>query len=364
MSGLRPPPTRSVVVLLAICTLALSAAGPAVNATARSAPGCASGTDNVDLHERVDTEYGYLDGLTNDSRADWTGGDVLRIGARGDCSLAVTNGSASLTAATVDADRGVLRATVDVGRGGAIRLSREADAPNPTANGTDPATNATASLAVRNRGRENGVGVEVVTRDATGTVDTVRTTAPSGRFFRLEVRLRANGTARVALWPTDDAEPDPDDWHTVRTRANATGNASGTWRVGLDARAYLDEIGIGTRERAADTDPDDAGPGDGSDGDDDPFPTMPPGDQSADGGDDPATGLVLGPFVVLLGAGIFKFAYGLTRFNEQLDAIGSTTKSSEVEPAGWNVALTRFVGAVIAGGGLLWILTSLATILG
>ena len=52
------------------------------------------------------------------------------------------------------------------------------------------------------------------------------------------------------------------------------------------------------------------------------------------------------------GTTIYYYAEGLTRFSEQLDAIGSKTRMEEVEPADWNVALTRFAGAVVAFVGL------------
>lgn len=402
MRSLAPPNRRLAVASLALCAFLVAIAVP-VGATATAAHGvdhrgtaagptlsdsqptatadCDSDGERPAISENRD-DYEYVDGLASDGRADWTSGSILRIGATGDCSLAVTNDSATLTAATIDGNRGVLRATVDVGRDGAIRLSRVPVALNGTANataeaatgsdratnGTEGPANATASLAVRSRGRENGVGVEVVTRDANGTLDSVQTTAPSGRFFHLTVRFRANGTARVALWPTDDAEPDSEDWLTVRTTANASGNATGVWRVGLDARAYLDDIAIGTAERSGDEDaanPDESDPVGGDDDDEFGFPARPPNDQPPDDdGNDPATGLVLGPFVVVFGFGIFKFAYGLTRFNEQWDAIGSKTPASEVEPADWNVAITRFIGAAIAVGGVLWILSSLVALLG
>jgi hypothetical protein len=62
---------------------------------------------------------------------------------------------------------------------------------------------------------------------------------------------------------------------------------------------------------------------------------------------------------VVFGAVGAKFARGVARFNEQLDAIGSTTPASEVEPAGWNVALTRLGGVVVAAIGAWMLLTGL-----
>jgi hypothetical protein len=45
----------------------------------------------------------------------------------------------------------------------------------------------------------------------------------------------------------------------------------------------------------------------------------------------------------LLGA---VWPYKVTRFGEQMDAIGSKRSLSDVEPADWNVMLTRIVGGV------------------
>jgi hypothetical protein len=56
-------------------------------------------------------------------------------------------------------------------------------------------------------------------------------------------------------------------------------------------------------------------------------------------------------FFLLFGGLGALYPYELARFGEQLDAIGSTTRASDVEPAGWNVALTRIVsiGMVVFG---------------
>lgn len=59
-----------------------------------------------------------------------------------------------------------------------------------------------------------------------------------------------------------------------------------------------------------------------------------------------------GSLALIGGPLLYYYAEGLTRFSEQLDAIGSTRPMEEVEPAGWNVMLTRIVGAVVAFAGL------------
>lgn len=57
------------------------------------------------------------------------------------------------------------------------------------------------------------------------------------------------------------------------------------------------------------------------------------------------------------GVGLLVFAlpgvaapYAVTRFGEQLDAIGSTRSWGDIEPAGWNVWVTRAVGTVLLVG--------------
>jgi hypothetical protein len=51
--------------------------------------------------------------------------------------------------------------------------------------------------------------------------------------------------------------------------------------------------------------------------------------------------------LLLFGLPSVACPYTLTKLGEQLDAIGSTRRMSEVEPAGWNVWLTRAGGIVI-----------------
>ena len=65
-----------------------------------------------------------------------------------------------------------------------------------------------------------------------------------------------------------------------------------------------------------------------------------------------AQDIFFGLLALVGGPLMYYYAEGLTRFSEQLDAIGSTRPMEEVEPAGWNVLLTRLVGAVITVAGL------------
>ncbi len=60
------------------------------------------------------------------------------------------------------------------------------------------------------------------------------------------------------------------------------------------------------------------------------------------------TPLVFGAFLLGSGALFALYPYRLARFSEQLDAIGSTTRLSEVEPAGWKVSLNRIGGVTCA----------------
>lgn len=57
-------------------------------------------------------------------------------------------------------------------------------------------------------------------------------------------------------------------------------------------------------------------------------------------------GLAMGIALIGVGAVIYRYAYAITRFSEQLDAIGSTRGVSNVEPATWNVILTKGLAAL------------------
>lgn len=57
--------------------------------------------------------------------------------------------------------------------------------------------------------------------------------------------------------------------------------------------------------------------------------------------------LVPGTLVSLLGLAMAVAPYRVARFQEQLDAIGSTRRREAVEPADWNVQLNRILGVVV-----------------
>lgn len=59
---------------------------------------------------------------------------------------------------------------------------------------------------------------------------------------------------------------------------------------------------------------------------------------------------------VLFGLPMALFPYRVAKLSEGLDAIGSTRDATTVEPAGWNVHLTRVVGVVLVVVGLLYTL--------
>ena len=65
---------------------------------------------------------------------------------------------------------------------------------------------------------------------------------------------------------------------------------------------------------------------------------------------------VLAAFLLVFGVPGAIWPYKLSRFEEQMDSIGSKRSWSEVEPADWKVALTRIMGvgmALFGAGGLL-----------
>lgn len=68
---------------------------------------------------------------------------------------------------------------------------------------------------------------------------------------------------------------------------------------------------------------------------------------------------LLGVALLLIGLGMIIYAQRITRVGEQIDAIGSTRSSFEVEPTDWNVAVTRILGAGVALLGFFRLISSL-----
>ncbi len=335
------PVLLSLVLILAGAVVAgpVAASGGPV-AFDHVSPNCDEDSRDRRLKERAG-QIAFVDTLVNDSSSDWNGGQVVRVGASGDCSLAVTNGTATLTAATVN-ETGVVTGVVDLGENGSLRLV---------------GPNRTAQIAFENDGPAYATSVAVITN---GSVrDRVET--PTGRFFEFTVRRYANGTARFAVWSPD--EEWDGNWD-VRLDGVSTGER---WRVGLSAEAFIDEIAIGTQRVPTPT----PHP---TKTEDDPFPGENPEfstpdvadsqfDETSSGSSDDGSsggGVAFFAVVMTVGGGLgFRFAYALSQFEERIDAIGSTTPWHEVEPADWKVILNRIVFGGIALIGALWLLTIL-----
>ena len=62
--------------------------------------------------------------------------------------------------------------------------------------------------------------------------------------------------------------------------------------------------------------------------------------------------------LILLVVGVFgyRYAYELSRLNERIDSIGSTTPWDEVEPANWSVLLSQVSSIIVVGVGVLMLL--------
>lgn len=349
------PPSRRrfglVCVLLIVVTSAvtLTAADTSRNASAAAEQSCRY--DSYDP-PTLDSEWDetYADALDNGSLEDWTNGQIVRVGASGDCSLAVTDGeSTTLTATAVNGTRGVVTGVVDLGSNGSLRLTEgNRSAPSNGTHGSGAAANVSeptetnaSGIVIANRGPDYGNTIEIVA-DARSE----RLSLSTGRFFEFAIR-QDNGTVQIAVWDADDR------WDRKWDRRFENATVDGDWRLTLDGRAFLDGIAVGVDEpnepttaETATTTTEDTGPYFGDDPDSGSGP-----DQGSD-----SSGTVLGGIVLLaLGAIEVRYARQLTRFGEQLDAIGSTTRASEVEPAEWNVWLTKIFGMVIAGVGLLLI---------
>lgn len=67
-------------------------------------------------------------------------------------------------------------------------------------------------------------------------------------------------------------------------------------------------------------------------------------------------GVLMGAIPVVVGVIIYSKAYAIAKRSEQLDALGSQTPITEVEPAAWNVMLTKGIAVmlVLLGGLLLF----------
>jgi hypothetical protein len=284
-------------------------------------------------------EQSYTDSLDSGSLGDWSEGEIVRVGSSGSCSLLVTDGnSAQLEATTVDGTRGVATGTVDLGANGSLNFA---------ANGSETAASANerSEIVVSNPGPDYGTTVVIETGPQSENV-----TLSSGRFFEFALR-QDNRTTRIAVWDLDNQW----DGEWDLTVENVTSDEDLT--IGLDGEAFLDGVSVGvvepdqpktTTETTSDDDSADVDdpfePGDGRDWDE--RNTDPGREQDSSGR------LFGGVLLVVGGAVVFRYARPLTRFSEQIDAIGSTTDPEDVEPAGWNVFLTKATAVFFALLGL------------
>lgn len=67
----------------------------------------------------------------------------------------------------------------------------------------------------------------------------------------------------------------------------------------------------------------------------------------------------------LIAAGVASVRYPrrIARYEEMLDAIGSTRRVGDVEPADWKVSLTRAGGVILVIAGVLWSVPALGALL-
>jgi cytochrome c-type biogenesis protein CcmH/NrfG len=65
-----------------------------------------------------------------------------------------------------------------------------------------------------------------------------------------------------------------------------------------------------------------------------------------------AGGVVVALALAAVGGVMAAVPYPVARFSERLDAVGSTTQWTRVEPAGWKVLVTRVAGVIIVVMGL------------
>lgn len=69
--------------------------------------------------------------------------------------------------------------------------------------------------------------------------------------------------------------------------------------------------------------------------------------------------VAFGAFMLVVGGLGVAYPYKIAMYGEMIDAIGSTRSLDDVEPAGWNVTLTRMASAVVAIVGLWWLFLGL-----
>lgn len=332
------PPSTLLCTVVLFTVLALLAPAP-VSATAGAQstpePVCTDETDSVAMDD-VDA-LAFTDGFEDGSTANWTDGEVLPIGDEGRCSLGVVDGTNATLTRPVDASTEAVVGSLDLGTGGAVRLVGP--------NGSDGA------VILRNSGRANDRGVELLVRNESGGIEAQRSLSTrSGRFFEFRLRWHPNGTVWLTLDSISSTAP------AVREVDLDTATTPDQYHVELTADAYLDRIGV-VRPTSDETAPEDGGdeyPGSGAQPGSN-YDARPPADDSD--GTDGSGGI--GFIMLLFGLPGALAPYKVARFGEQLDAIGSKTRSRDVEPADWNVLLTRVVGIGMTLVGVLFLLDAM-----
>lgn len=301
---------------------AASGAAAATTPTPTGAPSCSADDADSTLTSRARIDAAFVDRLTNDSLADWDGGRLVRVGAAGDCSLFVAaTETATLQSARINRSNAIVTGAVDLGANGTLSLVDDRR----------------GALTISNPGPDYGTSLVVAAGDRSERVPVA-----TGRFLEFVIRFEGDQTD-VALWPADESWDG--DWD-VRLETGEVGDR----RLRLVGEVSLDELAVGTERptptvtpTVTETEDDFPGadvPDDGEFAD--------PSDRSDGGGDVAFVGLL---FVLFGGVGAL-FPRAVARFGEQMDAIGSTTPADEVEPAEWNVVLTRILSAVFAAVGL------------
>lgn len=337
-----PLTTTPAVVATVLLVAAVGTA--VVGASATGQPNCSDGPDRTDWPALDDVPRSHDAGFEGGPPDDWTGGTVFPIGADRDCSLGVAAGERARLDATVQANGSAVVGTLDVGSGGALELDGAGGGSTVRLRNVDDPNDRTVAL--------------VVERGDTRTHRRVLRT-DGGRFFDYRLRWLPNGTVRLTLGTT--AGVDGSD-RAVDLPTNAT---TERYRVGLSGEAYLDRVAVVRRadptptpepgseaETGAEAEAsDEVVPGEGF-GDDFDDQRSGPDRYDTDRGSGGEGGVLpLGVMLLLLGAPGTLYPYKLTRLGEQLDAIGSTTPAREVEPARWNVLITRIVsGAMVVFG--------------
>lgn len=322
MSGLSLV-ARFLTVTLLCAVLLTTAVAPAVGVTEHSGTqeiSCPGGEfDPQPLEE--DWEQTYVDALDEESLSDWTGGGLVQVGPDGSCSLAVLEGnSTTLTGAMINGTQGVVTGTLDLGANGTLALAE---------GGADDA------VRISNSGPDFASTVVVSAANHSRTVS-----LSTGRFFEFAV-VRTDGTTTVSLWAESSSYGARHQLQFENTRV------AGPLDLRLDGRAFLSGLATGVVQAdQSQTDPADEPDQSDDDAFEEQFPEQ---NRPAQPEQDSGQGLPLRWGLVLFFVGALEYYYArpLADLSEQIDSIGSTTASGEVEAAAWKFRLTQIGGVVV-----------------